>query len=469
MKALIIVPPGVRYSAGPLAGPAALAGVDPEVSVLDLNIQHLRRFIDEAGTCEVVGDHAKPAAGLSDAAAELRAAIEPALGPSPAPQVAGEDSYTSLWFSHESVNRASRALADNELGPSWDAALPDERPRLVGLSVMFAGQVVPALALAILVRRRWPNVPIVMGGAHVTALAPWIRHDARYGEHIDGFVAGYAESTFRAMLSGPPLAAPGVFRAGGGLAPRALDEPGQLRFEDLDRYGIPHLTLPAQTSRGCAFGRCTFCTYPAQEGTYRRSSLDLVEPTVRLASRLNADVSFKDAYLVPKRLEELAELIDGRVRWSGCTRLVPRLGHGVLDKLDASGCRTLEIGVESLDPETLRRVNKRQLVDDLEALLDDAAGTSIHLVLNMMFGFPGQSASDAIGQLRWLEDRCHGARVSTERNLLQIQRHSQMGRNPSQYGITTHGPWPWASTLPWDAPAWRDDLGAVLTGHHQEG
>lgn len=468
MKALLIVPPGVRYLAGPLAGPAALAGVDGEVVVLDLNARFLSDYVTGGATSSVVGDHAKPKRGLAEAKDPLRSVIEPLLGSSAAPMVAGEDPYDALWYDHEAILRATRGLATSRFGEAWDSNLPSEAPRFVGLSVLFAGQVVPALALAVLARRRWPATPVIMGGPHVTALAACVARDPVYGELIDGFVAGYAEGTFRRMLDGEPLDAPGVFRAGGGQAPRAIDLPGTFRFSDLHLYSVPRLTLPAQTSRGCAFARCTYCTYPANEGDYRVSGLELAASVIEEATKLGAAVSFKDAYIVPSRLRSLADLVDGAVDWSGCTRLVPRLGRATLERLDRAGCRTLEIGVESLDPATLRAVDKRQQLSDLEHLLQDASGTRVHLVLNMMFGFPGQSAQDAESQARWLEERTRGLRVSTERNLLQVQRTSPMGQAPERFGVKVLGHWPWSSSLPWDAPAWRADLAEILTGHHVE-
>ena len=387
------------------------------------------------------------------------------LGPAPAPHVAGEDPIVALWYPWDAVERAASRLAASPLGDEWEARLPVARPHLLGVSLLWAGQVVPALAVAILSRRRWPGVPVIFGGPHVTALAEWIAREPRYGRWVDGFVAGYAEATFEAMLHRPSSAVTdvaGVMKAGAHRVGRASGRVVIPSFRSLGLYGSPRLTLPTQASRGCAYGRCAFCTYPSTEGRYRPLPLAVSRHVVREARELGADVSFKDAFVHRKALLELGDMVAGDVRWSACTRLVPPLKRQDFQRLCAQGLRTLELGVETLDPATLATLDKRQGERELFATLAAASGTRVHLLLNTMFGFPHQTASNAYAELERLGETIPRGypetRVSLETNLLQIQRNSPMGRDPSRYGVRTLGDYPWATTLPWDAPAWRDEL-----------
>ena len=167
------------------------------------------------------------------------------------------------------------------------------------------------------------------------------------------------------MMSGDPRAAVGVFSAGSGAAQRAEELWCQAVFDDLTSYGAPHLVLPVQTSRGCAYGRCSFCTYPGQEGDYREDGLERLEPMVRLAAATRADLSIKDAYLTPHRLDRVTDLVADRVRLAACTRVAPGLDRSRIERWVAGGLRTLELGVEALDPRVLRMVNKRQGVHHL--------------------------------------------------------------------------------------------------------
>ena len=338
--------------------------------------------------------------------------------------------------------------------------LGSERPRFVGLSILWEGQVLAAMAVSILAKRRWPGVPVVWGGAHVTALAPEIVEDSRYGWRVDGFVAGYAEGTFRSMLRGEPLAAPGVFRAGQPSAAQAVEELDSIpQFHDVHLYGRPRLTLPTQTARGCAYGRCAFCTYPAVEGGFRLLDADAVTMAVERSVALGAELAMRDAFATPARLALLSGLVAGRTRFAATTRLVPRLGRARLKGMVRAGLHTLELGVEAVDREVLRLVAKRQAPEAVEGWLEDAAGLDLHLVLNVMFGYPGQSAAEAKATRSHfdvaLRRRFPRTRFTVERNLLQLERRSPMAAEPTAFGITVLNSAPWSSVLSWDAPSWR--------------
>lgn len=474
--ALVLVPPPIPSLGGPLLGPAMLAAagalVGRPVDVVDVNALWMRRLA--CGTslaCDerLVGDHAKTE-GLRAAGREARRLLAAHLPPPPSVPPFDQDPVLALLYSHEDVLEAARSLATSPEGAEWDAMLPCAPPHLVGVSVLASGQVIPALALSSIARRRWPGVPVVWGGPYVTLLAPQIANDPAFGLLVDGFVAGYAEGTFARMCAGDPLAAPGVFRAGGGVVPDALALDLAPLFRDLSLYGLPRLTLPVQTSRGCAWGGCAFCTHPRVEGAPRELSLGPAARTFALAHALRADVAVKDAYLVPDRMAAVAACAQGRARWSACTRLLPRLGRERLVTCAAAGLRTLEVGLESVHSEILRRAGKPQTTVDLESLLGDAQGLDMHVIVNVMFGFPGERREDALRALEYLEEelpaRFAATTFTTERNLLQVQRETPMGRRPGDFGIRILGQWPWASVVSWDAPDWRAELQGRLRGLH---
>lgn len=446
--ALLVVPPFLKSLAGPPAGPCQLAGAGRTcgvpVRVLDLNAAWLRSFPVARGKSGITGDHAKPPGGFFAAEAAWSAVSISALGGMP---------ESLLEADHGRAEAAALLVADGAPGRAWAAMLGGARPQFVGVSLLWSGQVIAALAMSILARRRWPEVPVIWGGAHVTALAPEIAGDARYGKFVDGFVAGYAEATFREMLRGDPLRTPGVFAAGCGQPTRAGDDGTTLpAFGGLRAYGVPRLTLPVQTGRGCAYGRCAFCTYPAIEGSYRDLGLGPLEHVVRQAIRHCAEVSVKDALVPSARLDEISRTVAGRVRWSACTRLVPRLGRSRLRQLVDGGLRTLELGVESLDPATLRELDKRQPPALVEAWLADAEGLDLWLVLNMMSGFPDQRPEEAAWEARELRraiQRHPETRVHVEHNTLEIERRSVLAARPGAFGLTLGAPGPWSSIVPW--------------------
>jgi hypothetical protein len=403
------------------------------------------------------GDHAKPPGGFVCATRAWRALTASILPANP--QARGCEGV-ELIHDFDAVETAAERLASGALARMWRCLLGSERPRFVGVSVLGASQVLAALAVSLVAKRAWPGVPVIWGGAHATALGPEIAADPRYGRWIDGFVSGYAESTFRHMLRQDPMTAAGVFAAGSGTVVAAHEELDSVpHHPSLRAYGRPRLTLPVQTARGCYYARCTFCTYPAVEGRARQMDDAAVTAAIRFALGAGGELAVRDALATPRRLDLVASVVNGRGRFAATTRLTPRLGRAHLTQLVRAGLRTLELGVESIDTDVLEVLRKRQSVEAVAQWLEDAAGLDLHLVLNVMFGFPGQTLDAALATRRHfdilLRRRFPNTRFSVERNLLQVERRAPMAVTPERFGVRILGSWPWSSVLSWDAPAWR--------------
>jgi hypothetical protein len=459
-RALVIVPPFLKHFGGPLAGPAYLKGAGEkaghEVAVVDLNQRWIGELIQGTHTPgPIKGDHDKPSAELT----RIRLLwLEQCAAHWPESLDAADHEVRlcRLQASHDEVESCALGMADGPFGLWCQRQLADmSRPEVVGLSVMFSGQVLGALSISIVCRRIWPGVPIVWGGAHVTALAESIGGEARYGRWVDGFAAGYAEKTWVDLLNavhrGRPW--PGeVFAAGKGHR-RALEDGTVTPKFELSEYKDGPLTLPVQASRGCAYGKCAFCTYPSIEGKYRKLNLEALQPVVELAARKGATLSFKDSLLVPVQLNDLAKLIAGRVEWSACTKLHHSLDAPALAQLHAAGLRTLEIGLETLHESSQALIGKQQSHALFCRFLDAAATARVAIVVNYMTGLPG---ADARHEIQWLDvvkaelATRPGLIAKIEHNTFQLELLSPMGKAPEKFGLRIKQRWPWSSLVEYE-------------------
>ncbi len=466
--ALLVIPPLLKHAGGPLLGPAMLTAAAQAAGhgtrVLDLATAWLLAVdptILATPPTPFVGDHDRPAARLRAAQARFHAIASPLLPPPP--HTMPEDPVLTLPYEHKIVLDAAHGLLDTPWGAWLRAQLIREpRPDLVGISALYSGQVLWGLAIVTLFREIWPGVPVVWGGAHITALQDAIAADPRFQEAGDGFVIGHAEGSWVDLLTAVEHGEPWpetVLRPGTGRTPRARSFPSLTpAFHAAGLDGRPHLTLPAQTSRGCAYGRCRYCTYPAIEGGFRRLDADAWLPVVEQAAARGARVSFKDSLMVPRQLDEVAAQVAGRVAWSACTKLHPRLDAGFLSRLASAGLATLELGIETLSPQGQMVIDKRQSPALLDQLLRAAERSGISLVVNTITGFPGVDPTKAAAWQR----RAGSALAShpqlhakLEHNRFQLERLSPLGREPAQHGLEIVGAWPWSSVLAWRPRAAR--------------
>ncbi|MFG2090597.1 MULTISPECIES: B12-binding domain-containing radical SAM protein [unclassified Spirillospora] len=470
--AMVIVPPPSPSETNPPLGPMILARAAAErglrVEVRDLNIEYLRQFTKSAGgrPGEVLGDHGKNRALLALAAERffdstgLRAEEAVHL-----PDTA--DARAGMHFGFETLYRAAERAAAP--GSGWTTWL-DERifrrvrqpPPVVGISIMGPSQVFLALVLARLIRRHWPGSVTVLGGSHVTLLAEEMSLDQRYlEEFVDHVLPGHAEETFAGLVERvrdgcPP--APGVAAAppaGEPFGYHPLAAPGQLAL-----YGPSALTMPLQFTRGCSYGRCTYCTYPVVEPVATR--LDAPRAAAAMAALAVEHgvtrFSVKDSLFTIPMMLDLAEALEDagvRARWSATTKVTRSLAIHA-PRLAEAGLATLEFGVETVHPVGQRLFDKVTDPGAVEDVVAACVDSGIAIVINLIFGLPGETAEQAERQLEWFVELCGRTpgMVDGSLNLLEIVRGSPLALRPPP-GVELRGVAPWAYCYDWNAPAWR--------------
>lgn len=265
--------------------------------------------------------------------------------------------------------------------------------------------------VARLIRTRWPNARIVVGGPHVTPLG--VEFMEHYPE-IDCAVLGEGELTWLELLGqierGLPLTgiAGTVYRDDGVVK----QGPPRAAIHDLDGLDSPHehfTTHIFMTSRGCPW-QCTFCGAEASWGRgFRGQSvgyvLDALEKAVeRLPVKM---LQIKDDTFTTNR-KRVAELCRGiRQRglnflWS-CDTRVDVLSEQLLYEMRLAGCQRLSLGVESGSAEILKNIDKRITVDEIVASAEMAKRYGIQVRFFMMLGNRGETGETFQETLRFLD------------------------------------------------------------------
>ena len=172
-------------------------------------------------------------------------------------------------------------------------------------------------------------------------------------------------------------------------------------------YGTTSAVAPAGllSSRGCP-AACTFCSNNVTGRRFRyRSAAGVADEARALATRGQTAFSFfDDSFAVGhRRVRELAEaLAPVRIAWT-CTAHPGHLDLPTLRDMKRAGCCGVDIGMESGDPGMLLRIGKGVTVERVLEVLAWCREVGLHTVLNLMFGWPDETAAELQATLDFME------------------------------------------------------------------
>lgn len=171
------------------------------------------------------------------------------------------------------------------------------------------------------------------------------------------------------------------------------------RLDDLDSIPIPNFRLlknwkrmklwPIMTSRGCPYD-CTFCSVTEMFGRgYRTRSVERVIEEVK--SYDNDWFFFVDDHFVvnKKRTKKILDALRAErpdITWSCQVRTEVSKEQELVAYMRAAGCKTVHIGLESINPQSLQEIQKGHTVDDVKRSIKVFREHNIKVHGMFMFG-----------------------------------------------------------------------------------
>ncbi|MBT3766644.1 MAG: B12-binding domain-containing radical SAM protein [Rhodospirillaceae bacterium] len=294
---------------------------------------------------------------------------------------------------------------------------------VIAFSAMFSGEWPAAKLLLMAIRKAFPDVTIVAGGEHVTALSEYCLKDC---PAINVCVRGEGEHTFYELLecieNGQGFdEVNGVsFLDGQG---NYVENTGQNRIREVDAIPWPYWPdgylekfwatgksfgvmterdMPMMISRGCPY-QCTFCSNPGM-WTTRYILRDIEDVIAELKTHIEKyDITAVQLYdltaITKKRwiIEFGKRLAEEKisVKWSlpSGTRS-EALDDDTLRVLRDINCNYLVYAPESGSKRTLERIKKRIDLDRLTGSIMSAVKIGIVTRANLMIGLPKESRID---------------------------------------------------------------------------
>ncbi len=314
-----------------------------------------------------------------------------------------------------------------------------------------------AASLATTLRAAW-RAPVVVGGPHPSLFPEHALHTSP----ADAAVVGEGEETIieivAALESSQPLRGiPGVaVREGSGVfvgeprvAHRELDVMPLPAYDllDLSLYSAPPMRVrryPAlymEMFRGCAYAKCTYCTSAiGLKNRFRRHSpVIAAEKVAALHGRFGAnEIAFvDDDFVVGKDwihdfCHEL-RLRNNPVTWT-CYVRASQVDAGVFAAMASAGCHQVLIGMEVLDNDILKALNKDLTVASCGEAVRAAHSAGIGVIGLFMCGVPGttpKSVHDSVQQA--LAQEVDVAVWSLYRPLPGTPTWDELGWGPEEY------------------------------------
>jgi radical SAM superfamily enzyme YgiQ (UPF0313 family) len=258
-----------------------------------------------------------------------------------------------------------------------DYAAFDFEPDLVCLSTI-SSTAPRAYELADFYRQR--GKPVVLGGAHASFLP-------REGlEHADYVICGEGEGALPELVEalahgGDPS---GIQNLCWRQGETTIQNPWRPLVEDLDALPIPDYSLihgrkglggkgvvSIATSRGCPFN-CSFCSVILLFGRkHRVNSVDRIMTEIHQNGLRASHIFFCDDNFTANRArtKELCNRIireNLKIEWSAQVRVEAAKDPELLELMARSGCYILFVGLESINPATLKAYNKSQTVEGIK-------------------------------------------------------------------------------------------------------
>jgi anaerobic magnesium-protoporphyrin IX monomethyl ester cyclase len=292
---------------------------------------------------------------------------------------------------------------------SWAEQIVSYNPTWVGMSVFSYNSHRATRLLAIAVKKRNPNIKIVIGGGGI-ATDFTFPETLQKQKIIDAYIRGEGEIALVELLKGN-LDHPGI----NGKPPVQIVDVDSIPFPNYDDYELKTYTnlkgleaLPITGSRGCV-RKCTFCDIASMwPKYYYRSGKNIADEIKHQVNKYGVTAfRFTDS-LINGSMKAFREMI---VELSAYRQSLPvgqqfiwdthfivrsrsQMPPRDFDTMKAAGAGTMLIGIESGSPKVRDHMKKGYSQEDLDYTIEQLNRVGIKIRMLMIVGYPTETEED---------------------------------------------------------------------------
>jgi radical SAM superfamily enzyme YgiQ (UPF0313 family) len=369
---------------------------------------------------------------------------------------------TDLVYKPYMSSEILEALDDDQINIYRDVyrqliapVMQKEKPGMVGISIVQQKQLIPSFTFSKMIKEEFPDLHITVGGNIVTRIRDELKIQDKLFGYIDSAILYEGENAYLQLVdavenSKPFSGLPNlIYRDESGIHANkdvCSEDLSKLPSPDFDgllleKYFVPKLILPYLATRGCYWGRCTFCDhFQGYVEGFRTMQVDqIVEEIKFLKDKHNTRYfHFTDESYPPALFRKLSQrLIEEKldIVWTTHMRFEETLlDEQVWKDAQESGCRYLHFGYESGNQRVLKLMDKATKLDAIQTNLRMSSEAGIWNHIMGFFGFPGETREEAEDSKRFVHDNrahIHSLGFMT----FVLGKYSPVAFEPEKYGV----------------------------------
>ena len=379
-----------------------------------------------------------------------------------APVIFSLSTFESGTRAEESTRKAhetTRDLATNPFIHLYEnILLPSENWEdydVVGISIIGISQIIPGLTLARMVKEKYPHLHLTLGGPIFSVNAGQLTgHPEFFDDFCHSIVTFEGEEPMHRLLS--------ALKAGNSLktVPNLLHLDGrevmqnkervELRFEELpnpvfdglpmDKYLSPYPIIPVLQSRGCYWGKCTFCTHSFVYGHRygKQKTMAMVDELESLMKKYNTKYfTFSDEAVSPHSLNDVSEEMIERgveIRSLALLKFEKIMDEELFLKMKKAGFIFLMFGLESANDRVLALIDKGTTKEVERDVLMKSHKAGIWNHSFLFFGFPTETKPEAQETIDFLRNNLQSIH-SFGPGVFLLNRDSSCYQYPEKFSI----------------------------------
>ena len=308
-------------------------------------------------------------------------------------------------------------------------SIKKEKPEVVGISIGTPVQLMSGITFATLIKEAFPDIHVTVGGNIITRLKDeFSKKPHFFGKAFDSIITYEGEHALVWLVEA--LSGKREMNEVSNLIYKDeegqmhVNEPYQERVDQLpppdfdgmpwEKYFSPEKLVPYLGTRGCYWGKCTFCDHGAGyiDQFRAKHAEQIVDELEYLKNKLNAKhFMFTDESFPPALFIKLPPMMVEReldIYWTTLIRFESQLLEPeIWDAAHQSGCRSLYYGLESANERIIKLVKKDTDIKAAKINLEQAKRVGIWSHVMCFYGFPSETEEEAEDTRRFLIENQH--------------------------------------------------------------